>query len=94
MINGLNQATISAFKGKRTTVNLADAEPGTLLSAKNLLILSDGELRRAPGYALVAKVGSGPIKGKLYDFQRTVDQRQFVFVQSGGEIYSMNANCR
>lgn len=80
------------FKGKKITVNMAASEPGTMLSAKNLLILSDGQLRRSPGYTLVAKVGSGPIKGQPFDFQRDVDQKQFVFIQSGGEIYAMNAD--
>jgi len=91
MIKGLKQDSLTQFKGKKITVNLADAEPGTLLSAKNVMILSDGMLRRAPGYTKVVTVGSGPIKA-YYDFQRNVDQKQFVFVQSGSEIYYMNAD--
>jgi hypothetical protein len=92
MIKGLKQASITQFKGKKITVNLADSEPGSLLSAKNLLILQDNQLRKSPGYTLVAKYGAGPIKGKPFDFQRSVDQKQFVFVQSGSEIYYSNAD--
>lgn len=92
MIRGLKQDGISEFKGKKITVNLAESEPGTLLSAKNVMILSDNQLRRAPGYTLITKVGNGPIKGQPYDFQRNVDQKQFVFIQSGSEIWYMNAD--
>ena len=91
MIQGLKHDGISQFKGKKITVNLAEGEPGTLLSAKNVMVLSDTQLRRAPGYTLVAKVGTGPTKN-FYDFQRNVDQKQFVFVQSGSEIWVMNAD--
>lgn len=91
MIRDLKQDGISEFKGKKITVNLAEGEPGTLLSAKNVMVLSDNMLRRAPGYTLVANVGQGPVQA-FYDFQRNVDQKQFVFVQSGGNIYAMNAD--
>lgn len=91
MIRGLKQDGITQFKGKVTTVNLTQGEPGTLLSAKNVMVLSDGQLRRAPGYTKVAAVGAGPVQA-IYDFQRDVDQKQFVFVQSGGSIYAMNAD--
>lgn len=91
MIKDLKQDGISQFKGKKITVNLAQSEPGTLLSAKNVLVLSDNQLRRAPGYTFVAKPDAGPVQG-FYDFQRNVDQKQFVFVQSGGNIYAMNAD--
>lgn len=91
MIKGLKQDAITEFKGKKITVNLASGEPGTLLSAKNVMVLEDNQLRRAPGYTKVATVGNGPIKA-FYDFQRDVDQKQFVFVQSGGDIYYMNAD--
>lgn len=91
MIPNLKQDGITKFIGKQTTVNLTDAQPGMLLAAKNVLILSDGQLRRAPGYSKLATVGTGPIK-TIYDFQRNVDQKQYVFVQSGGEIYAMNAD--
>jgi len=90
-IRGLKQDAITAFQGKKITVNLAAGEPGTLLSAKNVMVLSDNQLRRAPGYTKVAQVGAGPVKA-FYDFQRNVDQKQFVFVQSGSEIYVMNAD--
>lgn len=91
MIKGLKQDGISQFTGKAVTRNLTESNPGSLLSAKNVLILSDGQLRRAPGYTLVTQVGAGRIKA-FYDFQRNVDQHQIVFVESGGEIYYMNAD--
>jgi hypothetical protein len=90
-IRGLTPAVMSSFQGKNTSQNLTDATPGTLLSAKNMLVLSDNQLRRAPGYTLVAKVGTGPILS-TGDFQRNVDQKQFVFVQSGTSIFVMQAD--
>jgi hypothetical protein len=89
MIRNLKQDSVTEFKGKKITVNLAAGEPGTLLSAKNVMVLSDLELRRTPGYTKVAAVGPGPVQG-FYDFQRNVDQKQFVFVQSGGQIIAMS----
>jgi hypothetical protein len=91
MIKALKQDGITQFKGKQTTVNLTQGEPGSLLAAKNVMVLSDGQLRRAPGYTKVASVGGGPVQA-IWDFQRDVDQKQFVFVQSGGVIHAMNAD--
>lgn len=90
-IKGLTPATMSAFMGKNTSQNLTDAIPGTLLSAKNIMVLADNQLRRAPGYTLLQTVGTGPVLS-TYDFERNVDQKQFVFVQSGTSIYAMQAD--
>jgi hypothetical protein len=91
MIPNLKQDGIAEFQGKKITVNLAESEAGTLLSAKNVMVLSDSQLRRAPGYTLVTQIGPGPINA-VWDFQRDVDNTQFVFVQSGAQIWVMNAD--
>lgn len=88
MIRGLKPSTVTKFIGKKTSANLTDGENGVLLSAKNLLIDQDQQLRRAPGYTLVKTVGGAGQNG--HDFQRDVDQKQFVIVQAGGNIYAMN----
>lgn len=90
-IRGLTPATVSSFTGKNTAQNLTDAAAGTLLSAKNVLILADNQMRKAPGYTLVAKVGAGPIWA-IYNFERNVDGAQFILVHSGSELYWMNAD--
>lgn len=90
-IQGLKQDAITLFKGKVTACNLTTGDPGTLLAAKNVIILDDSQLRRCPGYTKVTTVGAGPVQS-IVDFQRDVDQVQFVIVQSGGTIYSMNAD--
>jgi hypothetical protein len=74
-IRGLTPAVMSAFTGKNTSQNLTDATPGTMLSAKNVMVLSDNQIRRAPGYTLVAKIGEGPISNQ-YKFERNVDQAE------------------
>lgn len=91
-IRGLKQDDITEFKGKVTACNLTVGEPGTLLAAKNVIILDDSQLRRCPGYTLVGQVGFLPIQA-ICDFQRDVDQRQYLIVQSGGSIVAMNADC-
>src|SRR6266700_2358654 len=90
-IRGFTPAVVSEFSGKNTSQNMTSAAAGTLLSAKNVLILADNQMRRAPGYTLVAKVGTGPIHA-IYDFERNVDGAQFVLVHSGSELYWMNAD--
>lgn len=90
-IRGLTPATITDFTGKNTAQNMTEAASGTLLSATNVMILADSQMRRAPGYTLVAKVGAGPIRA-IYDFERNVDGAQFVLVHSGSELYWMKAD--
>lgn len=89
-IRGLKPTTIAQFSGKKTFANLTSMEPGQLLSGKNVLVMEDRRLRRAPGYTLVVKIDNGPVQNPGWDFQRSVDEKQFVFVQSGGTIYAMN----
>jgi hypothetical protein len=90
-IRNLTPASVTGFSGKNTAQNMTDAAAGTLLSAKNILILADNQIRRVPGYTLVAKVGTGPVYS-TYDFERNVDGAQFVFIHSGGSLYVMNAD--
>lgn len=90
-IRNLTPAVMSAFSGKNTSQNLTDAVPGTLLSAKNMLVLADNQLRRAPGYTLVKRVGTGPIISS-FPFERNVDAKQFIFVQSGTDLWYMQAD--
>lgn len=85
LIRNLDAQGVAQFTGKNLAVNLAAMAPGDLLAAGNVQILGDGVLRTMPGYALVQALGSGPV-AKIFDFQRAVDQRQFVFVQHGGKI--------
>lgn len=91
MIKGLEQPVIAEFSGKATFNNLAAGKPGSLLAATNVMILDDNLPRRAPGYTLVKAFGTGPVT-QGYDFQRSVDNKQFVFTQSNGTIYAMNAD--
>src|ERR1700761_2399372 len=84
-MRGLKPAVMSSFIGKNTAQNLTDAIPGTMLSAKNVMILADNQVRRAPGYTLVKKIGTGPIYAE-YDFERNVDQAQFLFTHSGSQL--------
>lgn len=88
-IKNLTPAVMPTFTGKNTSQNLTDANPSTLLSAKNMLVLSDNQLRRAPGYTLVQKIGKGPIYNQ-YDFERNVDQAQFLFTHSGSQLIVSN----
>jgi hypothetical protein len=91
-IKNLNQASLSAFKGKNTLQNLADESASTLLSAKNVLVLADNQMRRVPGYTQVTQsVGGLPVYS-IYDFARTVDGVQTVFVHAGPNIIAMNAD--
>lgn len=90
-IRNLTPAKETAFIGKNTAQNLAEAAPGTLLSAKNIMVLADNMLRRAPGFTLVKQVGTGPVLS-TFDFERNVDQKQFVFVQSGTSLWMMQAD--
>jgi hypothetical protein len=77
--------TLAGFSGKVLNQNLADMDPSSLLQADNVQILSDGVIRTMPGYTSIGDMGAGPV-AKIYDFQRTVDHKQFVIVQHGGVI--------
>jgi hypothetical protein len=90
-IHNLKPTSVTNFLGKNTQQNLVDAPLGTLAIAKNVVIQNDQQLSKAPGYTKVKQVGSGPIRAH-YDFQRNVDGKQFVLVQSGSEIWAMNAD--
>lgn len=89
-IRGLQSLPITKFSGKKTYTNLTDTEAGQLLSGKNVLVMEDRRLRRAPGYTLVKKIDNGPVQNPGWDFQRSVDNKQFIFVQSDGTIYTMD----
>ena len=84
MINGLTSGDVSRFTGKNLASNLTAMNSGDLLAAHNIQILNDGNVRRVPGYTLVSKV-NGSIQ-KLHDFQRDVDNKQFVIVQHNGAL--------
>jgi hypothetical protein len=90
-IKGLTPASLSEFRGKDTLQNLANEASNTLLSAKNVLVLADQQMRRTPGYTRVTSAVSGPVYS-TYDFERTVDGVQTVFVHSGSNIIAMNAD--
>lgn len=90
-IRNLKSAVMSAWTGKNTNQNLTDAIPGTLLSAKNMLVLADNQLRRSPGYTKVTQIGTAQIRA-IAEFERTVDARQFVFVQTGDQIVAMQSD--
>jgi hypothetical protein len=90
-IRNLKPVTISDFEGKNTQQNLVDAPPGLLNIAKNVMIQNDRQISKAPGYTKVATLGTGPVRA-IYDFTRGVDGAQFVIVQSGSEIYAMQAD--
>lgn len=84
-IKGLTPAPMTSFVGKNTAQNLTDAIPGTMLSAENVMILADNQVRKAPGYTLVAQIGTGPIRSQ-FKFERNVDQEEFLFTQSGSQL--------
>ena len=90
-IRNLKTTTLTNFLGKNTQQNLVDAPAETLAMAKNVVIQNDQQLSKAPGYTKVATVGAGPIRA-VVDFQRNVDGKQFVLVQSGSEIWAMQAD--
>jgi hypothetical protein len=90
-IRNLQTLAIANFSGKNTQGNLVDSPPGTLNMAKNVIIQNDQQISKAPGYTKVATLGTGPIRA-ISDFQRGVDGRQFVIVQSGDKLYYMNAD--
>lgn len=90
-IRNLKSAPITQFQGKNTAMNLAQAAVGTMLSAKNVMVLADNQPRRAPGYLLVANIGTGPVY-EIYDFERSVDQKQYILVHSGAQIFAMNGD--
>lgn len=97
-IRGIKSFPIAAFSGKNTAVNLTAQAMGTLTAASNVMIMSDQQVRRAPGYTLVNSYfgSSNPIPGfgvsSIFDFQRSVDSKQFVFVQRGSILSVMQAN--
>lgn len=85
------ERVLAGFVGKVLNQNLADMDPSTLLRADNVQILSDGVIRTAPGYTLQNAFGNGPV-AKIYDFQRTVDRKQFLIVQHGGKLDAVYPN--
>ena len=90
-IRNLKPEAISQFQGKNTAQNMTDATVGTMLSAKNVMVLADNQVRRAPGYTLVAALGLGIVRS-IYDFQRSVDQAQYIMAHVGGAIVAMKAD--
>lgn len=90
-IRGLRPASVTQFQGKNTSQNLTDAAVGTMLSARNIMVLADNQVRRAPGYSLVNATGLGPVHA-IYDFQRSVDQKQFILAHIGSSIIAMSAD--
>jgi hypothetical protein len=88
-IRNLQSAPMTQFTGKNTADNLTDATPGTMLSAKNVMILADNQVRRAPGYTLVKNIGTGPVYSQ-FDFERNVDQKQFLLTHSGSQLIVSN----
>lgn len=91
-IRNLKPATVTQFLGKNTAQNLSDAAVGTMLSAFDVMVLGDNQVRRAPGYTLVkSALGVGEVYA-IYDFQRTVDSAQFVIVHVGSQIFAMQAD--
>ena len=91
-IRNLKPATVTQFLGKNTAQNLSDAVAGTMLSAFDVMVLGDNQVRRAPGYTLVkSALGVGAVYA-ICDFQRTVDSAQFILVHLGSQIFSMNAD--
>lgn len=90
-IRGIKSFPIASFSGKNTAVNLTAQAVGTLTAATNVMILSDQQVRRAPGYTKVAS-GSGIQVSSEFDFQRSVDAKQFVFIQRGTQIIAMQSD--
>lgn len=88
-IRNLQPFTLSAFTGKNTSQNPADSIKGTLSSARNVMVLNDGMIRRAPGYTKVTQIGTSAVVA-FGDFERNVDGAHFVFVQTAdGKITAM-----
>lgn len=90
-IRGVKSFPIAAFTGKNTAVNLTAQAMGTLTAATNVMIMSDQQVRRAPGYTLVSP-GSGTQVSSEFDFQRSVDSKQFVFIQRGTQVSVMQSD--
>lgn len=93
-IRGLKDYAVASFTGKNTAVNLTAQAMGTLTAASNTMILSDQQVRRAPGYTAVVAAPDYVINpgASVFDFERSVDSKQFVFVQRGTQITAMQAD--
>jgi len=91
-IRGIKSFPIAAFSGKNTAVNLTAQAMGTLTAASNVMIMSDQQVRRAPGYTLVKSPVIGRQVQSIFNFERSVDSKQFVFVQRMADLYYMNAD--
>lgn len=90
-IEGINSETYADFRaGRVTEENLTEMKPEELLLANNILILNDKMPVKRPGYTLVKNIGAGPCIS-IFDFQRDIDQKQFVLFQSGGKLGSIDA---
>lgn len=90
MIRGLRTDTYSDFLGKNTSLNLTEMPPQYLLTAKNVVIEGDGQVRTRQGYTLV-KTLSGKIQRQFY-FQRDSDLSRFVLVHRGSNLTSIPAS--
>jgi hypothetical protein len=90
MIRGLTSKTINNFRGKNTTAPLESMEPGDLLSAKNVVVLGDGQVRTRNGYTQV-KAFSGKIQRQYY-FQRDSDQTKWVLLHRGSNLSAMKVD--
>lgn len=90
MIKNLKTETIVKWNGKNLNVALQSMDKQDLLQASNIQILGDGSIQRIPGYTKVAQV-NGAVTA-IYDFQRAVDHKQFIFIQAGGSLYAMQAD--
>ena len=86
MIQGLTTAITADFRGGRVTnANLAAMLPETALVAKDVFFLGDKGVTKRNGYTLVKNVWAGPVQ-RIYDFQRDLDQAQFVMVNGAGKL--------
>lgn len=89
-IRGLKTEQIDKFNGKNLNVALQAMNEQDLLQASNVQILGDGTIQRMPGYTKVASVSGAVLT--IYDFQRAVDHKQYIFIQAGGSLYAMQAD--
>jgi hypothetical protein len=91
VIRNLKDVAVDNFNGKNLNVALQAMDSKDLLQATNIQILGDGALSRVPGYTVVNSAVGGSVLS-IYDFQRAVDHKQFIFVQAGGNLWAMQAD--
>lgn len=92
-IEGLNATPFTDFRGGRVTAdNLSEMRKEELLLANNILIQADRMPVLRPGYSLVANVtAGGKYQGAViatYDYQRSIDGKQFLIVQLAPSVQS------